>query len=229
MDEIVCDDCGDVVEKEDDLNEVWSKFSEKNVKICSECLKTCCKECGDVWGKEDDLNEDGYCPSCLIEDEDEDDYEDEDKEKTPQEWLDEWYSGTKYKLIMNDEDYGCVIATVENAGDYETQEINLNYGDGAENSMEFRILAQSFWSEFDEENFDETVASLDCTWDELVSELNDCLPRNDWLSAELWTEDSPFSILVEPDESISLDELPTLKMMNDCFRQMKEIFDSHKK
>ena len=39
MDEIVCDDCGDVVEKEDDLNEVWSKFSEKNVKICSEYLK----------------------------------------------------------------------------------------------------------------------------------------------------------------------------------------------
>ena len=218
MEQLVCDDCGDLVEKEDDLNEG----------LCSECLKKRCEECGDVQMDEDDLNEDGWCYGCLeanglVED------EDEDKEKTPQEWLDEWYSGTKYKLIMNDEDYGCVIATVENAGDYETQEINLNYGDGAENSMEFRILAQSFWSELAEENFDETVASLDCTWDELVEELNDCLPRNDWLSAELWTEDSPFSILVEPDESISLDELPTLKMMNDCLRQMKEIFDSHKK
>ena len=221
MEELWCDDCGDVVKKE----AVNHPDFDPDRMLCSECLGKCCEECGDVQEKVDDLNEDGWCYSCL---EANGLVEVEDEEKTSQEWLDEWYSGTKYKLTVNDEDYGCVIATVENAGDYETQEINLNYGDGAENSMEFRILAQSFWSELDEDNFDETVASLDCTWDELVEELNDCLPRNDWLSAKLWTE-GPFSILVEPDENISLHELPTLKMMNDCFRQMKEIFDSHKK
>ena len=76
MDEIVCDDCGDVVKKEDDLNEG----------LCSECLKKRCEECGDVQMDEDDLNEDGLCYSCreahgLVED------EDEDEEKTPQECL----------------------------------------------------------------------------------------------------------------------------------------------
>lgn len=212
MEQIVCDDCGDVVKKEDDLNEG----------LCSECLKKQCQACGDVQMDEDDLNEDGTCYSCLeacglVA-----------PEKSPQEWLDEWYNGTKYKLTMNDRDSGCVIASVGNAGDYETHEINLNYGGGAENSMEFGLLTQSFWSEFDEDNFDETVASLDCTWDELLEELKSCLPPDDYFNYELWPE-SLFSIQVNPHEAISIDELPTLEMMNDCFREMKQVFDSHKK
>ena len=55
---LVCDDCGDVVEKEDDLNEAG---------LCSECLKKCCEECGDVQMDEDDLNEDGWCYSWFAD------------------------------------------------------------------------------------------------------------------------------------------------------------------
>ena len=150
-------------------------------------------------------------------------------------YLKEWNSGTKYELSVNDEDTGCIIADVIGSGPYETHEINLNYDNG--NSMQVAIYATSYWEEFDEEHFDETIASLDCSYEELIQEIKEMPPDivdpYDDFDIDLTSDPDSgmlFSVLIHPYyDAVTVEELPNLDKLNLYFREMKKIFDSHKK